>query len=102
MTIRIGMIAYAAALSVALFVPAIAQVPPKPGLALAPFMPVASSVDLMTVPGSAVFGTQWRTIEAKIVPATPIPTIPFVYKRASEAMERKMLRSLRHDALHDL
>ena len=39
-------------------------VPPHP---MAPLVPPAHVVDLMTAAGSAVFGTRWRAMEAKIV-----------------------------------
>lgn len=46
--------------------------PPMPPLlapqpAVAPLIPPAHSVDLMTAAGSAAFGAQWRAMEAKIV-----------------------------------
>ncbi len=46
---------------------------PAPPPAVAPSLPPAHSVDLMTAEGSAAFGAQWRTREAKIVEAAPIP-----------------------------
>ena len=44
-----------------------------PPPAIAPLLPPVYAVDLMTVQGSALFGAQWKTREAKIieVPATP-------------------------------
>ena len=38
-----------------------------PQLPLAPLLPPAHVVDLMTSEGSAVFGAQWKAMEAKIV-----------------------------------
>lgn len=42
---------------------------PIPAPALAPNI----EVDLMTNPGSAMFGAQWKTMEAKIIEVPPIP-----------------------------
>jgi hypothetical protein len=44
-----------------------------PAPALAPSLPPALSVDLMTDSGSAIFGAVWKTLEAKIVEVPPIP-----------------------------
>ena len=44
-----------------------------PAAVLAPSLPPTLSVDLMTVAGSAAFGAQWRTLEAKIIEVPPIP-----------------------------
>jgi gluconolactonase len=41
--------------------------------AIAPALPPTHVVDLMTREGSAVFGAQWRTAEAKIVEVPAIP-----------------------------
>jgi hypothetical protein len=38
-----------------------------------PSLVPAFSVDLMTAPGSAAFGAQWKTMEAKIVERAPLP-----------------------------
>jgi gluconolactonase len=55
-----------------------AAAPPRtlmfaPQPAIAPLTPPAFAVDLMNAAGSAAFGAVWRTIEAKIVEAPPIP-----------------------------
>jgi gluconolactonase len=53
---------------------AIAQAPPAPPLpVMPPSLPPTYVVDLMTQPGATAFGAQWRTMEAKIVDAKPIP-----------------------------
>jgi gluconolactonase len=52
----------------------VAQTPaPPPAPMLAPSLPPNVEVDLMTNQGSAMFGAQWRTMEAKIVEVPPIP-----------------------------
>jgi len=80
----------AAALLVAAVVPiATAQAPAPSATASAPPLPKmppsltpAHVVDLMTQEGSAVFGAQWRTIEAKIVEGAAIPNAMPEYKTA--------------------
>src|SRR5271163_2505461 len=52
--------------------PTASVAPPKPPLLVphppsAPLLPPVHVVDLMTVEGSAVFGAQWKAMEAKIV-----------------------------------
>ena len=52
--------------------PTVSMLPARPPLltpppAVAPLIPPAHSVDLMTAAGSAAFGAQWRAMEAKIV-----------------------------------
>ena len=47
-----------------------AQAPPAPQIA--PSLVPSYAVDLMTTEGSAAFGAQWKTMEAKIVEAHPI------------------------------
>ena len=67
-----------------LLIPAIlaaqAPAPPAPAPVLAPSLPATYVVDLMTAEGSAAFGAQWKTIEAKIVDAKPIPEALPEYK----------------------
>ncbi len=46
---------------------------PAPPPAIAPSLPPLHSVDLMTAAGSAAFGAEWRTMEAKIVEVPAIP-----------------------------
>ena len=78
----------AAALLVAAVAPiAIAQAPAPSATAPAPPLPKmppsltpAHVVDLMTPEGSAVFGAQWKTIEAKIVEGTAIANAMPEYK----------------------
>jgi gluconolactonase len=54
--------------------PAIAPAPaPPPPPQMPPSRVPALSVDLMTAPGSAAFGEQWKTMEAKIVERAPLP-----------------------------
>src|SRR5436305_3927886 len=47
--------------------------PPPPAPIPAPALPPNVEVDLMTNPGSAMFGAQWKTMEAKIIEVAPIP-----------------------------
>ena len=47
--------------------------PPAPLPQMPPFLPPSHEVDLMTAPGSASVGAQWKTMEAKIVETKPIP-----------------------------
>jgi len=62
------------------------------GSPIAPSLPPAFAVDLMTVAGSALFAAQWRTMEAKIVevPAIPdaMPEYPTTYDIAPHAGEK--------------
>jgi gluconolactonase len=51
--------------------PAAAPAPPLPQMP--PSLVPSLSVDLMTAPGSAACGAQWRTMEAKIVERAPLP-----------------------------
>jgi gluconolactonase len=60
-----------------------AQAPPAPPLpVMPPSLPATYVVDLMTQPGSAAFGAQWKTMEAKIVETKPIPEALPGYKTA--------------------
>jgi len=45
----------------------------SPQPAIAPSLPPVCSVDLMTLEGSAIFGAQWKTKEAKIIEVPAIP-----------------------------
>ena len=54
--------------------------PPPPAPQMPPSIPAAYVSDLMTNSGSQAFGAQWRTIEAKIVEAKPIPGAMPQYK----------------------
>lgn len=65
-----------------LWVPAtIAQAPPAAPLPqMAPFLVPAHAVDLMTPEGSAVFGAQWKSMEAKIVEGPAIANAMPGYK----------------------
>jgi gluconolactonase len=56
--------------------------PPAPAPLVAPSLPPTYVVDLMTGEGSAAFGAQWKTMEAKIVDAKPIPEALPEYKTA--------------------
>ena len=52
--------------------PAQGQNPPPPSPQIAPILVPSHSVDLMTAQGSAAFGAQWKTMEAKIIEVAPI------------------------------
>jgi gluconolactonase len=54
--------------------PAAVAAPAPPPPQMPPSLVPALSVDLMTAPGSAAFGAQWKTMEAKIVERAPLPT----------------------------
>jgi gluconolactonase len=65
----------------------IAQVPsaapaiaPAPLPQMAPFLVPAHAVDLMTPEGSALFGAQWKSMEAKIVEGPALPNAMPGYK----------------------
>jgi hypothetical protein len=45
----------------------------SPQPAIAPSLPPVCTVDLMTLEGSALFGAQWKTREAKIIEVPAIP-----------------------------
>ena len=71
--------ASAVLVSFALVGPVLAQAPAQapPAPQMPPSLVPASTVDLMSTEGSALFGAQWKTMEAKIVEAQPIPdTMP--------------------------
>jgi gluconolactonase len=57
-----------------------APAPPEP--IMPPSLPPTHLVDLMTARGSAAFGAQWKTMEAKIVNVKPIPEALPGYKTA--------------------
>ena len=56
--------------------------PPAPAPAIAPLLPPAYMVDLMTPEGSAAVGAEWRIMEAKVVECPPIPEAMPEYKSA--------------------
>jgi len=58
--------------------PAAVPVPPRPQMP--PSLVPSKVVDLMTPEGSAVFGAQWKTMEAKIVEGPPIANAMPGYK----------------------
>ena len=63
----------------------VAQAPPgvpAPPPAIAPSLPPTYVVDLMTPEGSAAFGAQWKTMEAKIVEGPAIPGSLPEYKKS--------------------
>jgi gluconolactonase len=61
----------------------VAQAPPAPPPpVMPPSLPPTYVVDLMTQPGSAAFGAQWKTMEAKIVETKPIAEALPAYKTA--------------------
>jgi gluconolactonase len=89
-TLHLGMVAACAAM---IAVPvaistSIAQTPPNPTTPpppapqMPPSIPAAHVTDLMTAQGSSAFNAQWRTMEAKIVDAKPIPGAMPQYKTA--------------------
>ena len=57
-----------------------APAPPEP--VMPPSLPATHVVDLMTARGSAAFGAQWKTMEAKIINVKPIPEALPGYKTA--------------------
>ena len=59
-----------------------APVPAPPAPIMPPSLPPTYVVDLMTAQGSAAFGARWKTMEAKIVAAKPIPDALPQYKTA--------------------
>lgn len=59
-----------------------APAPAPPAPIMPPSLPPAYVVDLMTAQGSAAFGAQWKTMEAKIVDTKPIPNALPQYKTA--------------------
>ncbi len=78
--------ASAALVSFALVGPALAQAPAQapPAPQIAPSLVPSYTVDLMTTEGSALFGAQWKTMEAKIVEAQPIPDTMSAYKTGQD------------------
>ena len=50
-----------------------APIPPPPPPVMPPSLPPSHVVDLMTAAGSAAFGAQWKTMEAKIIEVPAIP-----------------------------
>ena len=60
--------------------PAAPAVPVPPRPQMPPSLVPAKVVDLMTPEGSAVFGAQWKTMEAKIVEGPPLPNTMPGYK----------------------
>ena len=62
--------------------PPVPAAPPPPAPQMPPSIPAAYVSDLMTGQGSGAFGAQWRTMEAKIVEAKPIPGAMPQYKTA--------------------
>ena len=59
-----------------------APAPAPPAPVTPPSLPPTYVVDLMTAQGSAAFGARWKTMEAKIVAAKPIPDALPQYKTA--------------------
>jgi gluconolactonase len=59
-----------------------APAPAPPAPIMPPSLPPTYMVDLMTAQGSAAFGAQWKTMEAKIISAKPIPDALPEYKTA--------------------
>ena len=63
-------------------------VPPPPAPQMPPSIPATYVSDLMTAQGSQAFGAQWKTMEAKIVEAKPIPGAMPQYKTAYDISPR--------------
>ncbi len=63
-------------------------VPPPPAPQMPPSIPATYVSDLMTPQGSQAFGAQWKTMEAKIVEAKPIPGAMPQYKTAYDISPR--------------
>src|ERR1700688_3995431 len=82
--VSLAMLVVGAVSAAASIIPiAAAQVPPAPPLpVMPPSLPPTYVVDLMTQKGSAGFGAQWKTMEAKIVDTKPIPEALPGYKTA--------------------
>jgi hypothetical protein len=64
--------------------PQIAPAPPAPQIA--PSLVPSYTVDLMTTEGSAAFGAQWKTMEAKVVESPPIKDTMPAYKTGYDIM----------------
>ena len=85
-----GMVALSATLAAVFLIPTIsvaqapapAAAPAPPAPVMPPSLPPTYVVDLMTPQGSGAFGAQWKTMEAKIVDAKPIPDALPQYKTA--------------------
>jgi hypothetical protein len=73
---------------------AFAQAPP-PAPQIAPSLVPSYSVDLMTTEGSAAFGAQWKTMEAKIVESPPIKDTMPAYKTGYDIMPHAVDPDLR-------
>ena len=95
-TLHLGMLA---ACAVMLAVPVVVSnstaqpapapaVPPPPAPQMPPSIPATYVSDLMTAQGSQAFGAQWKTMEAKIVEAKPIPGAMPQYKTAYDISPR--------------
>jgi gluconolactonase len=67
---------------------ALAQAPaqPPPAPQIAPSLVPSYTVDLMSAEGSAAFGAQWKTMEAKIVEVPPIKDALPAYKTGYDIM----------------
>jgi gluconolactonase len=78
---HLAMLAGAALLAVFMSSTSIAQAPPpRPAPIMAPSLPPAHVVDLMTQPGVATFGGQWKVADVKIVEVAAIPNAMPQYK----------------------
>jgi gluconolactonase len=82
LTIFASFAALAALSLVPTFSAAQAPVPVAPAPLMPPSLPPVYVADLMTAAGSAVFGAEWKTVEAKIVETKPIPEALPPYKTA--------------------
>ena len=74
--------------------PTVSAPPPTPPLLvpqlpLAPVLPPVHVVDLMTSAGSAVFGAQWKAMEAKIVEC---PALTDAIARIQDDVRHRALR----------
>src|SRR5437870_11952437 len=57
--------------------PAPTPLPPPPAPIMPPVLVPGHTIDLMTADGMAVFGAQWKSMEARLVEAPALPnTLP--------------------------
>src|SRR5712691_5543361 len=78
---HLGKLSGAALVAVLMSSTSIAQAPPpRPAPIMAPSLPPSHVVDLMTQPGIATFGGQWKVADVKIVEVPAIPNAMLQYK----------------------
>jgi len=78
----IGLAAAAVLVPLMIATASVAQPPPTPPPVpvMPPSLPPSHVVDLMTAPGSAAFGAQWKVMDVKIVEVPAIPNAMPQYK----------------------